>query len=211
MGEGIFKSKLLFVLLVFLMLSGVFAFFFGLGRPDDSKSSKTSKQENQIFPKNTFAKALLQTNFGNIEIEFSTGTAPLAVNNFIKLAEKSFYNGTLFHRVTKEFIQGGDPLTKEGNKSVYGMGGPGYKFKDEVNPNDKIVRGSVAMANFGPDTNGSQFFIVTINEAPWLNGKHTIFAKVRRGIDVVDKISLLDTSKNNLPIIPVVLEKVILK
>lgn len=197
------KTKLIFAIAAFLILAGLFVFS-GFGRSKGSDNDTERKAE-------TFSGALLITNFGEIEIQFATGTAPKAVSNFIKLSEKSFYDGTLFHRVTKDFIQGGDPLTKEADQSVYGTGGPGYKFKDEVSADDKIVRGVVAMANSGPDTNGSQFFIVTVKEASWLNGKHTIFAIVTRGMDVVDKISLLETSKNNLPIKPVVLKKVVLK
>lgn len=197
------KTKLILAILAFLILAGLFVFS-GFGRSKGSDGNTAWKAE-------TFSGAVLMTNFGEIEMRFAAGTAPKAVNNFIKLSEKSFYDGTLFHRVTKDFIQGGDPLTKESDQSVYGTGGPGYKFKDEVSAEDKIVRGIVAMANSGPDTNGSQFFIVTIKEASWLNGKHTIFAKVTRGMDVVDKISLLQTSKNNLPIKSVVLERVVLR
>lgn len=197
------KTKLIFAILAFLILAGLVVFS-GFGR---SKGSDGNTMRKDV----TFSGAALVTNLGEIEIQFATGTAPKTVNNFIKLSEKSFYEGTLFHRVTKDFIQGGDPLTKGADQSVYGTGGPGYKFKDEVSANDKIVRGVVAMANSGPNTNGSQFFIVTVKEAPWLDGKHTIFARVTRGMDVVDKISHLQTGKNNLPIKPVVLEKVILK
>ncbi|MEK9182084.1 MAG: peptidylprolyl isomerase [Patescibacteria group bacterium] len=197
------KTKLIFTIIALLILAGLFVFS-GLGKSKGSDSNTARKAE-------TFSGTVLMTNFGEIEVQFATGTAPLAVSNFAKLAEKSFYDGTLFHRVTKDFIQGGDPLTKGSDQSVYGTGGPGYKFKDEVSAEDKIARGIVAMANSGPDTNGSQFFIVTVKEAPWLNGKHTIFGKVIRGMDVVDKISQLQTSKNNLPIKPVLLEKIILK
>ena len=205
------KTKLLFALAAFLIIGGILVFsgFGGGSKESDFISSVADR--NKPSPNKTFSGALLATNFGEIEIQFATGTAPLAVSNFIKLANQSFYDGTLFHRVTKDFIQGGDPLTKEKDVSIYGTGGPGYKFKDEVSPDDKVARGIVAMANSGPDTNGSQFFIVTVKEAPWLNGNHTIFARVARGMDVVDKISLLQTSKNNLPLKPVFLEKVVLK
>lgn len=202
------KSKLIFAGLAFLIIVG-FLVFSGFGKSKGSDINTAYKIKTS--PEKTFSAALFVTNLGEIEIKFATGTAPTAVNNFIKLANQSFYDGTLFHRVTKDFIQGGDPLTKEGDESMYGTGGPGYKFKDEVSAEDKIARGVVAMANSGPDTNGSQFFIVTVKEAPWLNGKHTIFGKVIRGMDVVDKISQLQTSKNNLPIKPVVLEKVLIK
>lgn len=193
-----------------IIVAAVFATFFfyifsGFGKANNS----VKIEKAQLI--NSFVGAVLETNLGDIEIEFSTSTAPVAVNNFIKLASESFYEGTLFHRVTKDFIQGGDPLTKGNDQSVYGTGGPGYKFEDEVSADDKIMRGVVAMANSGSDTNGSQFFIVTVKEAHWLNGKHTIFAKVTRGMEVVDKISQLQTSKNNLPVKSVVLKKIILK
>jgi len=197
------KTKLIFAIVAFFIFVGLFVFF-GFGKSNSSDSDISREAE-------VFSGALLMTNLGEIELRFATGTAPKTVSNFVKLSKKSFYNETLFHRVTKDFIQGGDPLTKESDQSVYGTGGPGYKFNDEVSADDKIIRGVVAMANSGPDTNGSQFFIVTIKEASWLNGKHTIFAKVTRGMDIVDKISLVKTSKNNLPIKPVVLKEVILK
>ena len=205
------KTKLLFALTAFLIIGGISVFLGFGGGSKESDFTGSMADRNKPSPNKTFSGALLATNFGEIEIEFATGTAPLAVSNFIKLANESFYDGTLFHRVTKDFIQGGDPLTKEKDVSIYGTGGPGYKFKDEVSPDDKVARGIVAMANSGSDTNGSQFFIVAVKEAPWLNGNHTIFARVARGMDVVDKISLLQTSKNNLPLKPVFLEKVVLK
>lgn len=210
MNGKILKSQLIFGIFAFLILLGSFFFFSGLKTTEKSGEDKAS-QKAQNYSKELFVGAILQTNFGEIEIEFATGTASFAVSNFVKLAREVFYDGTLFHRVTKEFIQGGDPLTKGADRSVYGTGGPGYKFKDEINPNDRMVRGTVAMANFGPDTNGSQFFIIVIKEASWLEGKHTIFAKVKRGMDVVDKISSLKTSKNDLPMEQVVLERVVLK
>lgn len=207
MGKKVLKTSYLFGAVIVAVVFTAFFFyeFSGFGKTSDS----VKIEKVQLI--NSFVGAVLKTNFGDIEIEFSTSTAPLAVSNFVKLANESFYNGTLFHRVTKDFIQGGDPLTKSGDESVYGMGGPGYKFDDEVTPDDKMVRGVVAMANSGPNTNGSQFFIITLKEASWLEGDHTIFAKVTQGMDIVDKISLLQTSKNNLPIKPVVLEKVVLK
>lgn len=195
--------KVIFILIALLLTGGLFIFSW-LGKSNNLNNDLSSRIK-------TYSGAVLITNFGEIELQFATGTAPITADNFMKLSEKSFFNGTLFHRVTKDFIQGGDPLTKEAKQSLYGTGGPGYKFKDEVSADDKIVRGVVAMANSGPNTNGSQFFIVKVKEAPWLDGKHTIFARVTRGLDVVDKISQLQTSKNNLPVKPVVLERVILK
>ena len=131
------------------------------------------------------SKATLQTNAGPITIEFFDDDAPKTVENFRKLAGEGFYDGLIFHRVIPEFmIQGGCP---EGT----GTGGPGYQFEDEFNDH-KIVRGALAMANAGPNTNGSQFFIVTTPAAPWLDGKHTVFGEVVEGMDTVDAAAWLD-------------------
>lgn len=205
MGKWNFKTLRLLSIAFATGLMITFVFFWLSNNSDEIKNNKSSESEHSL------SGARIETNFGNIEIEFLANTAPVATQNFIKLAGDSFYDGTLFHRVTKDFIQGGDPLTKEGDLSVYGTGGPGYKFDDEVSPDDKILRGSVAMANSGPNTNGSQFFIVAIKEASWLEGNHTVFAKVTRGMDIVDKITKIKTSKNNLPINTVVLERIVLK
>ena len=142
--------------------------------------------------------ATIETTYGAITVELFKNQAPKTVENFITLAERGFYDGTLFHRVIKNFmIQGGDPTTKENQKNWtrHGTGDPGYAFADEFNDN-KMVRGALAMANSGPDTNGSQFFIVTVESAPWLDGKHTVFGKVISGYDVVQKIENVATDKN---------------
>jgi cyclophilin family peptidyl-prolyl cis-trans isomerase len=131
----------------------------------------------------------------------------------VTLAEKGFYNGVIFHRVIRGFmIQGGDPYTKGEDISVYGTGGPGYKFADELN-DLQMVRGMLAMANSGPDTNGSQFFIVTIPKADWLTGKHTIFGKVISDMDVVDAIEATKTTgaPYDRPLTPVIVNKIIVK
>jgi cyclophilin family peptidyl-prolyl cis-trans isomerase len=134
----------------------------------------------------------MQTNHGAIEIELFDDDAPKTVQNFTKLAQDGFYNGVIFHRVIPDFmIQGGDPTGT-------GTGGPGYTFEDEFNQH-KIVRGALAMANAGPNTNGSQFFIVTTDAAPWLDGKHTVFGQVTDGMDVVDKIEATDTDGGDRP------------
>jgi peptidyl-prolyl cis-trans isomerase B (cyclophilin B) len=136
--------------------------------------------------------ATLHTNHGDITIRLFDEDAPKTVGNFVELAGKGFYDGVIFHRVIPDFmIQGGDPTGT-------GSGGPGYTFEDEINDN-KIVRGALAMANAGPDTNGSQFFIVTTGEAPWLDGKHTVFGEVAEGMDVVDKIEGLQTDARDKP------------
>ena len=137
-------------------------------------------------------QATMQTNHGAIELELFAADAPATVENFKKLARDGFYDGIVFHRVIPDFmIQGGDPTGT-------GSGGPGYKFADEFNQN-KIVRGALAMANSGPDTNGSQFFIVTAEACSWLDGKHTVFGQVTSGMDVIDEISGVATGPGDRP------------
>jgi peptidyl-prolyl cis-trans isomerase B (cyclophilin B) len=145
--------------------------------------------------------ATLHTNHGAIELELFEDDAPKTVENFRKLAGEGFYDGVVFHRVIPDFmIQGGDPTGT-------GMGGPGYTFEDEFNDH-KVERGALAMANAGPNTNGSQFFIVTTEAAPWLDGKHTVFGKVTGGMDAVDSIEKSDTDANDKPRQPAVIERV---
>ena len=136
--------------------------------------------------------ATMSTNHGDITIELFDEDAPKTVDNFKKLAADGFYDGLIFHRIIKDFmIQGGCP---QGT----GTGGPGYTFEDEINEH-KAVRGSLAMANAGPNTNGSQFFIVTLEATPWLDGKHTVFGQVTDGMDVVDKLEGLPTDGRDKP------------
>lgn len=154
--------------------------------------------------------AVMKTNKGEIKLELFVKDAPETVGNFIKLSKEGFYNETRFHRVIKSFmIQGGDPNSKDDNWLDDGIGGPGYVFKDETN-SYKIIKGVLAMANAGPNTNGSQFFIITAESAPWLDGKHTVFGKVIEGMDVVDKIenAATDKSKNDHPIEKITIESI---
>ena len=145
--------------------------------------------------------AKMNTSQGTITIELFDEDAPETVANFRKLASDNFYDGIIFHRVIKDFmIQGGCP---QGT----GTGGPGYTFKDEINDH-KVVRGALAMANAGPNTNGSQFFIVTTGSAPWLDGKHTVFGQVTDGMDVVDAIEGLPTDARDRPSEPPVIESI---
>jgi len=145
--------------------------------------------------------ATLHTNAGAISVEFFDDAAPKTVENFRKLAADGFYDGLSFHRVIPDFmVQGGCP---EGT----GTGGPGYSFEDELNDN-KVVRGALAMANAGPNTNGSQFFIVTIDAAPWLDGKHTVFGRITDGMDAVDAIEQTPTGSGDRPVEPQVIERV---
>ena len=150
------------------------------------------------------SEATLHTNAGAITVEFFDEDAPKTVGNFRKLAADGFYDGLTFHRVITDFmIQGGCP---EGT----GTGGPGYQFEDEFNDN-KVVRGALAMANAGPNTNGSQFFIVTIGAADWLDGKHTVFGKVTDGMDTVDAIEATPTGAGDRPVEPQVIERIELR
>jgi len=145
--------------------------------------------------------ATLNTSKGTIEITLFNGEAPKTVKNFTDLAQQGFYDGLIFHRVIEGFmLQGGCP---QGT----GTGGPGYTFEDEFNDH-RVVRGALAMANSGPNTNGSQFFIVTAEDCPWLDGKHTVFGEVHAGMDVVDAIDATPTDARDRPTTPVTIESV---
>jgi cyclophilin family peptidyl-prolyl cis-trans isomerase len=145
--------------------------------------------------------ATLHTSHGPVDVELFDEDAPKTVENFRTLAADGFYDGVTFHRVIPDFmIQGGDPTGT-------GSGGPGYTFEDEIN-HHKVERGALAMANAGPGTNGSQFFVVTAEATPWLDGKHTVFGRVTSGMDVVDAISQVETDEQDKPREPVVIERV---
>jgi peptidyl-prolyl cis-trans isomerase B (cyclophilin B) len=147
------------------------------------------------------SQATLHTNAGAIVVEFFDDDAPKTVENFRTLSADGFYDGLAFHRVIKDFmVQGGCP---EGT----GTGGPGYTFEDEFNDH-KVVRGALAMANAGPNTNGSQFFIVTTPSADWLDGKHTVFGEVVEGMENVDAIENTETGPGDKPVEPQVIERV---
>jgi peptidyl-prolyl cis-trans isomerase B (cyclophilin B) len=147
------------------------------------------------------SKARMNTTLGAIDLTLFDEDAPKTVENFRKLAADGFYDGIIFHRVIPDFmIQGGCP-------NGTGTGGPGYTFEDEFNSH-KVVRGALAMANAGPNTNGSQFFIVTIGAAPWLDGKHTVFGEVTSGMDTVDAIEGVETGQNDRPVNPPKIESI---
>jgi cyclophilin family peptidyl-prolyl cis-trans isomerase len=153
------------------------------------------------YPAAMSSTATIETNKGAIRLELFGEDAPKTVENFTTLAQKGFYDGLVFHRVIRDFmIQGGCP---QGT----GTGGPGYTFEDEINQH-RIVRGTLAMANAGPDTNGSQFFIVTAEQTPWLDGKHTAFGRVVEGMEVVDAIESVETDGRDRPREPVTMERV---
>ena len=145
--------------------------------------------------------AAIRTTEGVIVFELFDADAPKTVANFRKLASEGFYDGLSFHRIIKDFMaQGGCP---QGT----GTGGPGYQFEDEFNDH-KVVRGALAMANSGPNTNGSQFFIVTADEAPWLDGKHTVFGEVVEGEDVLDRLNNTPTGGADRPLTPVLISSI---
>lgn len=156
--------------------------------------------------------ATIHTSEGDITIDFLENDAPNTVANFVKLAKEGFYDGTKFHRVIKGFmIQGGDPLTKDDAMSArWGTGGPGYQFADEIHANNRNNPGTISMANSGPNTNGSQFFI---NVAPnnFLDPKHTVFGTVTAGMDVIAKIENTPTGAGDKPVTPMVITSITLK
>jgi len=173
---------------------------------ETTNSMPIPSEINQDLAKQ-YSGAVLVTSLGRIEVAFYN-ESPITVSNFLTLAQKGFYDGTLFHRVIKSFmIQGGDPNSKLADRSTHGMGGPSYEFADEFNDH-KLVKGSLAMANSGPNTNGSQFFIVTAPATDWLDGKHTNFGYVTKGMDVVDKIEAVKVDGNDHPIDDVKIESV---
>lgn len=167
------------------------------------KISESTNINDNSEKENSAMEATINTSMGDIKIAFYKDDAPKTVENFVKLANEGFYNGLTFHRVIKEFmIQGGDP-------SGDGTGGPGYTFEDEINDH-KIAAGTLAMANSGPNTNGSQFFIVTEKEQPHLDGKHTVFGEVSEGMDVVRTIAAVGVDENDKPKEPVYINSILI-
>lgn len=174
-------------------------------------TNPNNEQKNMDTKELVEQTAVFSTTLGDFTVAFYK-ESPKTVENFVKLAKAGFYNGVKFHRVIKDFmIQSGDPLSKDdGLKAQWGTGGPGYQFADEFNSH-KLVRGSLAMANSGPNTNGSQFFIVTAEATPWLDGKHTNFGYVTDGMDVVLKIENTQTGPSDRPVVDVVVKSITVK
>ncbi|MES2059814.1 MAG: peptidylprolyl isomerase [Patescibacteria group bacterium] len=176
------------------------------------KDASSNKQAISQTNNQKIMNATLHTSMGDITIEFDNANTPNTVANFVKLAGEGFYDGTKFHRVIKGFMdQGGDPLSKDDTQmAMWGRGGPGYQFADEIKPTNSNDVGTIAMANAGPNTNGSQFFI---NAAPnhGLDTKHTVFGKVTSGLDVVMTINSTPTDSNDRPVTPVVIKSITLK
>lgn len=191
---------IIFPLFLAMLSTGI---LFASGNQTNDNSNTLEKGNNSMS--DSITVAIIKTNMGTIEIELFADKTPKTVENFVGLAEKGYYNGVTFHRVIKNFmIQGGDPTgTGRGGASFWGS-----KFEDELVPDLKFdTPGILAMANAGPNTNGSQFFI-TLAATPWLNGKHTVFGKVINGMDVVSAIGEVKTETGDRPINPVVMEEV---
>ncbi len=175
--------------------------------------STTTNQITSTMEQQTFSTATITTNKGAIEISFDAANAPNTVKNFGTLATSKFYDGVRFHRVIKGFmIQTGDPLSKDtANQASWGTGGPGYKFNDELKGTEQYPLGTVAMANSGPNTNGSQFFIVTATPGAPLPPSYTVFGKVTKGIEVALAIQEVKTGASDRPVEDVIIEKVEVK
>ena len=206
-SNGVNKGGAHWLIFIIIILGSLGAMFgYKIAMKSENKISKDASVKNLGYTGNPMA--VMKTNMGEIKLELFAKDAPETVGNFIKLSMEKFYDGTRFHRVIKGFmVQGGDPNSKDDDWSNDGIGGPGYAFKDEINPN-KIIKGVLAMANAGPGTNGSQFFIVTAESAPWLDGKHTVFGKVVEGMDIVSSIENVatDKAKNDHPVENVTIE-----
>lgn len=226
--------KIILILLIVVVLVGIWLFLQNGSKSNElndptvttegtvmEEKTENQETENQEVELPEKLKANILTNRGNIVLEIYPRVAPLTVFNFVKLSTEGFYNETKFHRVIPEFmIQGGDPLSKDADPSNDGTGGPGYAFKDEINPKTlgltegqiaqleaigyeynlelesiPVEVGTIAMANSGPNTNGSQFFIVTVQNQPHLNGRHTVFGRVIEGMDIVTSTEQGDTVK----------------
>ena len=196
------------LILIILILGSYFLLTQGTGKELTEKETLSSIKHIVTSP-STNMIAKMQTNFGEIKLELFSSDAPKTVENFIKLVDSGFYDGTKFHRVIKGFmIQGGDPLSGDDSlKSRWGTGGPGYAFTDEIHSNNHNVIGTISMANAGPDTNGSQFFINT-KDNNFLDTKHTVFGKVIEGMDIIKKIEEVATEGPDRPIDSVIIESI---
>lgn len=197
------KNKTIVSIILIIITLGALWLFMRNSPNSDTVNNQDNKKTMQ---------ATLSTNKGDITIEFFSDRTPNTVANFTKLAEQGFYDGVKFHRVIKGFmIQGGDPLTRDDSKkALWGTGGPGYKFADEITGDNKNDIGTISMANSGPNTNGSQFFINTAANN-FLDGKHTVFGKIVSGIEVVKAIENTPTDSSDKPIQPVVINSISLK
>jgi peptidylprolyl isomerase len=192
------KTLTIIIIIAIAAIGGWFLF--------TNSAAENNMENSQISGNNPIV--VLNTNIGAVEIELFTDKTPITAGNFLKLAREGFYDGTKFHRVIAGFmIQGGDPLSKGNNTELYGTGGPGYAIKDEFSTGLSNIRGTISMANAGPNTGGSQFFINLLDNI-YLDGKHAVFGKVIFGMNVVDKIAAVQTGERNIPLERVVVESV---
>jgi len=189
------------LLIIIIILGGYFIFV--------QYVKEKSLDDDNITSPDKVMTAIIKTNFGEVKLELFDSDAPKTVDNFVKLVEQGFYNETKFHRVIKGFmVQGGDPLSKDNSlKNSWGTGGPGYVFEDEIHSNNRNFRGTISMANAGPDTNGSQFFFNT-NDNNFLDAKHTVFGKVIEGLDVVSQIENVSIEGPDRPVEDVIVESI---
>lgn len=202
-------------LIVLLLLA---LFFFNTNNRSENKIENTANISNVIIEKDNMENnkdhklVTFNTSKGIFKVELFADKAPKTVENFVKLASEGFYDGTRFHRVISDFmIQGGDPLSKDvSKKALWGTGDPGYKFEDEIN-DVLLVEGVIAMANGGPNTNGSQFFIVTAEVTPWLDGAHTAFGNVVEGFEVVKAIEGVAKDAGDKPLEDVIVLSVVVE
>ena len=229
-GGGTSNFMIIGIIAILIIAVGGFVGYKILHKTSTSNDNATKKEQAMQT-----SNAMITTNMGVIKLQLFNSAAPKTVENFKKLVGQGFYNGTRFHRVIPDFmIQGGDPNSSDDSKAdLWGTGGPSYTFDDEINPwslgldnelianyekqgykysrdltSYKMEKGVIAMANSGPNTNGSQFFIVTTQDQPYLNGKHTVFGKVTEGLDVADKISRVERDSRDRPLEPVTIEKI---
>ncbi len=179
---------------------------------DSSTQPQTLGTTNLISNQNKIMNATFHTNKGDITIEFFGDKTPTTVNNFVELAKTGFYDGVKFHRVIKDFmIQGGDPLSKDDAQAArWGTGGPGYSFKDEIRPDNRNSVGTISMANAGPNTNGSQFFI-NLKDNNFLDTKHTVFGRVTQGMNVVESIEQTPVNSADRPLEPIIIKSITLQ
>jgi len=200
------KNIILTIALIFLIGFGFFLIskYTSDDEPVNENTGQDQDREN--------SQAIIKTSMGDITVELYDTDAPKTVENFIKLTGENFYDNTRFHRVIKDFmIQAGDPFTKHVSlKDKWGTGGPGYTFEDEINSR-KLIKGSLAMANSGPNTNGSQFFIISTEATPWLDGLHTNFGQVISGMDIIERIENVETGEADQPIEDVMIEEIVIK
>jgi len=200
-------TQIILSILVMLVLGGIAIWVSNIKQVSDLKTDNNKPTINMNTDKTI--GVILKTNQGDIKLELFADKAPKTVENFIKLSKSGFYDGVRFHRVIKDFmIQSGDPLSKDTTKKDYwGTGGPGYQFEDEFGEGLSNTMGTIAMANSGPNTNGSQFFI-NVNNNSHLNGKHSVFGKVVEGMDIVTKIENTPTGANDVPVSDMIINSV---